>query len=170
MDGLKEKTAINYGYLLLPFAFLLHNFEEILGIEEWLKKIPLPVDPIVSTKQFAIAAVIFTIIGFLATFSKIFFKTDKKYDFLMTAFAGMIFLNVFFPHLIATIAYGTYAPGVLTAVFINLPLTLYIFFANIKTENLTLNQTVNFIIIGGLVGVCIIPPLLKMGEILAQIF
>lgn len=167
MDGLKEKTTINYAYLLLPFAFLLHNLEEIPGMEEWSKKISLPINLFVSTKQFAIAAVIFTIIGFLLTFSKIFFKTDKKYDFLMTAFAGMIFLNVFFPHLIATIVYGTYAPGILTAVFINLPLTLYIFFANIKTENLTLNQTVNFIAVGGLVGVFVAFVLLKVGEFLA---
>ncbi|MDQ3750400.1 MAG: hypothetical protein M3367_15505 [Acidobacteriota bacterium] len=83
----------------------------------------------------------------------------------MTAFAGIIFLNVFFPHLIATIAFGIYAPGVITAVIINLPLTLHIFFANIKSGNLTLKQTESLILSGGLVGIFLAFMLLKIGEI-----
>ncbi|MDQ6788619.1 MAG: HXXEE domain-containing protein [Acidobacteriota bacterium] len=166
MDEIDDKI-INRLYFLLPFVFSFHNFEEVLGMEAWSKKLPLPIHPVVTTKQFAVGAVLITVIGFLITFSKSFFKSKKSYNFLMTAFAGMIFLNVFLPHLLATIVFGGYAPGVVTALLINLPLTLYISLVNIKSGNLTLKQTISFILYGGLVGVPLAFLLLKIGEILS---
>lgn len=166
MDEQSDKT-INRLYFLLPFAFSIHNFEEVLGMEAWSKKLSLPFHPTVTTKQFAIGAVIITIIGFLITFSGRFFKSRESYNLLMTAFAGMIFLNVFLPHLLATAVLAEYTPGVLTALLVNLPLTLYIFFVNIKNRNLTPKQTVNFILCGGLAGAPLAFLLLKIGEILS---
>jgi hypothetical protein len=152
MDKPDKQLNISRAYFLLPFAFLFHNLEEALAMEAWSQKMLSPVQPPVTSKQFAVAAVMITLVGFAAFFSKFFLKSSEKYDFLMTAFAGMIFLNAFFPHLVGTIVFGMYVPGILTALFINLPLTLYIFFANIKNRNLTAGQTVFLILCGGLVG------------------
>lgn len=40
---------------------------------------------------------------------------------------AMVLLNVFLPHLLATVALRAYTPGVLTALALNLPFTAYLF-------------------------------------------
>jgi hypothetical protein len=160
-----KKVNISRAYFLLPFAFLFHNLEEALAMEAWSKKMISPIQPTVTSRQFAVAALMITLIGFAVAGSKFFLKSNRKYDFLMTAFAGMIFLNVFFPHLVGALAFGQYVPGVLTALFMNLPLTLYIFFANIRSGALTPKQTSLLILCGGLAGAALAFSLLKLVEV-----
>ncbi len=46
--------------------------------------------------------------------------------------AAVLLINVFVPHLPAAVLLGGYAPGVVTAVVVNLPLTVLILFASVK--------------------------------------
>ncbi|NWJ52203.1 MAG: HXXEE domain-containing protein [Bacteroidetes bacterium] len=154
---------------LLPFAFLLHNIEEGYGMEEWGKPIPSPIHTTVTTQQFIIAVTLFTVLGFIVIFVKSFYKSDKQFNYVATGFAGMLFLNVFFPHLIGTISFSRYVPGVITALFINLPLTAYILFKTFTINKLNLKEIVISSVIGALIGIMLVFIFLEAGSIISNI-
>ena len=137
---------MNKMYRILPYLFLLHNAEEAVFIEHspvksWLgENVQL---------QFAIAVSLFTILAFVVC--EITRKT-RHYDYIMTAFAGMLFLNVFFPHLISAVVLGCYTPGVVTAVFIILPATSQILWNNYRKAIFSKRQFGISIISGAVFG------------------
>jgi hypothetical protein len=108
--------------MLLPFAFALHNLEEVLGMEKWTKSVPEYIHKPVTTRQLGIAVLLFSILGFVVTLTKSFYQTEQYYYFVIAGFAGMLFLNVFLPHLTATVFLKKYSPGVISGLLINLPL------------------------------------------------
>ncbi|MDW7694580.1 HXXEE domain-containing protein [Flammeovirgaceae bacterium SG7u.111] len=151
---------------LLPFAFALHNLEEVFGMEKWTKSIPPSFHKPVITKQFAIAVSLFTLLGFISVYADGLYPSESLYYWVIAGFAGMILLNVFFPHLIATIYLKKYAPGVITGILINLPLALFILLELEKENLLTQSQLIVAIVSGGLVGVILAFVFLKIGNIL----
>ena len=68
--------------------------------------------------------------------------------YLISGYALAMLLNVVFPHLIATIALKRYAPGLLTAILLNLPVTLSLLHYAIVNEYIGLKT---FYIIGPVV-------------------
>lgn len=120
---------------LLPFAFALHNIEEVFGMEKWTKSIPPFIHKTVTILQFGIAVGLFTILGFIITFAPIYSQAEICYWYIVAGFSGMLLLNVFMPHLIATIYLRRYAPGVITGVLINLPLTTIILWRSMFYKN-----------------------------------
>lgn len=158
------ELTLNTLITLLPFAFALHNFEEVLGMEKWTKSVPTFIHKPVTTRQFGIAVTLFTILGFIITFSKGLYLSEKYYLTFITGFTGMLFLNVFFPHLLATIYLRKYAPGVITGVFINLPLTIAILFLVNDSRILSLGRIVILVITGGLIGIILAFILLEIGK------
>lgn len=149
---------------LLPFAFALHNFEEVLGMEKWTKSIPTFIHKPVTTRQFGIAVALFTILGFIITFSKGLYLSEKYYFTFITGFTGMLFLNVFFPHVLATIYLRKYAPGIITEIFINLPLTMAILLLVNDSKILSQGRIVLLVITGGLIGIILAFIFLKIGK------
>ena len=160
---------INNLYLLisiLPFAFALHNIEEVFGMEKWTKSIPSFIHQPVTTRQFAIAVGLFTLLGFVIILTKNYYQTEMQYLYMVSGFAGMLFLNVFIPHLIATIYLKKYAPGAITGLLINLPLTTIILCTIIKSQKLTIIQVSISVIIGGIIGIVLAFSFLKIGKII----
>ncbi len=150
---------------LLPFAFAFHNIEEALTIAQWSISNPNFYKVPVSTKQFLIAVGIFTIIGFLITFSIKKRLTEKHYYLIISGFSGMIMMNVFFPHLLGFIYTKNYTPGLVTGLILNLPLTIYILNSLIKTKRVLLKQMTLSIIIGCLSGSILAFLFLKIGKL-----
>lgn len=159
------KITLEKAVALLPFAFMLHNCEEAWGISKLSKPISFPILQGVTPFQFDIAVTLFTVLGFVIIFLKDFYKSEKQYTYVATGFTGMLFLNIFFPHLSATILFGKYAPGVITALFINLPLTGYILFNMFKTNKLNLKEIITSSTIGALIGIILVFIFLKFGNI-----
>jgi hypothetical protein len=143
-----QTKYLNKSILLLPFAFALHNLEEALTIAKWSISNPNFYKAPVSTKQFLIAVILFTILGFLVTFSKRLYFAERYYYFVITGFAGMIMMNVIFPHLLGGIYLKKYTPGLITGLVINLPLTIYILMSLIKTNKVKIKQMILFTITG----------------------
>lgn len=149
---------------ILPFAFAIHNLEEVFGMEKWTSSIPHFIHKPVFTKQFTIAVGLFTILGFTLTLTRNFYQTETQYLTVITAFSGMLFLNVFFPHLIATIYLKKYAPGIISGLIINLPLTTLIIRGIYHSQKLSTGQIFFYGIIGGLSGVALAYIFLKIGK------
>ena len=94
------------------------------------------------------------------------YVTDNQFAFIITGFAGMLFLNIFLPHLISTLLFKQYASGIITGILINLPLTRYILRTTFKMQKLNIKQIITTSIVGVLVGIVLAFTFLKIGETL----
>lgn len=121
---------------LLGVAILLHNLEEGLTADGYLlrgaalvQQLPLLQGrvPVISLNQLYLALVIVTVVPILILAWATTGPRRPHKQYIVAMLASALFWNVFLPHVPATIAFGGYAPGVVTAVAINLPLTLYFF-------------------------------------------
>jgi Na+(H+)/acetate symporter ActP len=159
-------TNLDLLILILPYAFVLHNLEELISMEKWSKSIPKSIHPPVTTAQFSVAITLFTLLGFVVVLSKDYYPSEEIYILFVSGFAGMLFLNTFFPHLIATIYLRKYAPGVITGLLINTPLTaiiLWLIYDNQLISNLQITLSV---LIGGFTGATLAFFFLKIGNLL----
>lgn len=118
--------------LALLGALALHNLEEGLAyallrgqMEAMLRAYGLAwwrPEPIV----FALALTFLTLaIGALAAWAATGVSTPAKVSALR-AVAIVLLVNVLLPHLPAAWAFGGYAPGVVTAVLVNLPVSIWV--------------------------------------------
>ncbi len=149
---------------ILPIAFAIHNLEEIFGMEKWTNSIPAYIHAPVTTRQFAIAVALFSVVGFVIIFTKNHFPSEEFYMKIISGFAGMLFSNVFFPHIIATIFLKKYAPGVISGILINLPLSSIILYSIFYHNLLTSKQILISVFIGGLSGIILAFIFLKVGK------
>ncbi len=111
--------------LITPVIFTIHNIEEALSMAEWSVSVPSMIHPPVFSEQFAAAVAMLSILGFAVTALAWYLETGKYYIPIMNAFCALMFLNAFFPHILATVLYQKYAPGVISSLLINLPFTGY---------------------------------------------
>jgi len=153
---------------LLPVAFALHNLEETMGMEKWTHSLKSPLIGTVTTLQFGTAAAIFTVLGFTIIPGRDFIGNESVYFRIVAGFTGMLCLNVLFPHVLASLYYRRYAPGVFTAVLINLPLTLAILFRMHVAGTLPLSELIKSVVIGGFIGIMLAFTFLRFGKMLTR--
>lgn len=117
---------------LLFAAVLLHNFEEALtfgssraaatrAMERIWPGVELP-----STASFQIALLVLTTIAAAARAWSAITEHGQAAWLVLRSIAWILLLNVLLPHAPAAITLKGYAPGVITAVAVNLPLSLWI--------------------------------------------
>lgn len=105
--------------LLFLFGYSLHNLEEALWLPAWSKYAERFHAPVQSA-VFHFALIIVTAEAFLIAALRFAFP-DSPATTVFYGFVCMMVLNVFFPHLLATIALRRYAPGLITGLTLNLP-------------------------------------------------
>lgn len=121
-------------HILFLLGFTIHNIEEIMLFPKWNtqnKKFSRNI----SVHQFKFAAIVITVIGYLLFAQYLFLY--PKYNFskiLYLSFVAMMILNVVFPHLLATIITKKYAPGLASAILLNLPLGMYVLIKNTNIQ------------------------------------
>jgi len=120
-----SKTA--YYWIYLVIAWSIHNLEEFLTMSKWLglNESWLPVTKFiqVSTLQqsFPIGIIIVTLLLFIIPILAI----CKNWDNRVLGIVSGIFLVNAIEHILATIIFLDYSPGVITALIINLPLSVF---------------------------------------------
>lgn len=112
---------------LVPFFFALHNLEEAPFMADWSKQLPIKIHPTVSTRQLAIAVTILTATGFLLTYLGVEYLANRTGYLPVLGIQAILLFNTFVPHLVATIRFCKYSPGVVSAVLITIPFSLYLF-------------------------------------------
>lgn len=154
MDSLKAVK-------ILPFAFAVHNFEEAWTIcdKGFMHYNPL----VVNAMQFIVAVSLFTILGFILVFGKKFYKSAKHYQYAVTGFSGMLFLNVFFPHVFSAIYLQNYTPGLISASTIIFPLSGSILWRIFKSKIFTNMQFAKIIFFSGIAGIVLVAVFLGIG-------
>jgi hypothetical protein len=131
---------------LLGAAIFLHNLEEGLTIDRYLlrstallQQIPLLRGrvPLVSLNQLYVGLVIVTVVPILIIAWATTGANRPYKRYVVAMIAAALLWNVFLAHVPATILFGGYAPGVVTAALINLPLTLYLFWRTRRENQLS---------------------------------
>lgn len=114
---------------LVPVFLTIHNLEEAAVMPAFIEKRNASVPgslrefiPPVTYKQFLIALVIITIIPCIVA---LFWMTRRWAIYLLVGFQVVMLINVFAHTLMALFLRG-YAPGLITALIINLPFSLYL--------------------------------------------
>ncbi len=151
---------------VLPFAFIAHNTEETLGMEKWSKEIPFYFHESVTTAQFAIAVILLSILALGIIFGKRWYASKKLYMHVISGFSGLLFLNVFFPHVLLTFVLSKYSPGVYSAILMILPLTIYILTHLYRAGIISFRRIVINSLIGSAIGIPLVFAFLKIGELL----
>ena len=131
----------------LVFAFLaLHNLEEALTMRAYLPRIskllrehaPASLVPALPTPaQFYAALVGATLIPLLLVAFATNGKPTQLKSYLVALVQAQVCLNVFVPHVPAAFALGGYAPGLVTALLINLPFSVYFFRRSLGDQRVT---------------------------------
>jgi hypothetical protein len=133
---------------LLPFAFVVHNAEETWTIGQMGSIGPFAA----MLPQFIIAVGLVTLLGFAI----VFLHGWRGWNYAVTAFAGALFLNVFFPHILAAVWYGRYMPGLVSAMVLILPLTAAILWKIRKAGWFPPRRFWLTILSGGVAGVVVV--------------
>lgn len=125
---------------LVPVFFMLHNMEEAPFMEQWSKRLPIKIHPTVTTSQFVIAVVFLTVTGFIVTFASLTWLPTSTGYLLILSMQAVLFVNAFVPHLLATLRFRLYSPGVVTAVLITIPFSIYLFQRALREQVLSWSQ------------------------------
>ena len=107
---------------LFPLAVSLHNLEEGLGFPHYATKFK-PWQH-VGVRAFRFALVVLAVLAFVTARLAELGGPRSVGTYLHAGYMLAMLLNVFFPHLAASLALRRRMPGVITAVLIILPLTL----------------------------------------------
>ena len=124
---LLDHLSIDQLLWLVPVFFTLHNLEEAPFMAGWSKRLPIQVHPTVTTRQFTIAVIFLTISGFLITYYGVGYLHNPTGYLLVLGIQMILFFNAFLPHIGTTIRFRMYSPGIVTAVLITLPFSIYLF-------------------------------------------
>ena len=122
-----EKKTKKY-WIYLVIAWCIHNLEEALTMSNWLgineTKLPYAKFIPISTMQqsLPIALIIATLLLFLIPILVIYKKWDNR---IFGVVLGICLINAI-GHILTTIVFEGYSPGVITAIILNLPLSVFI--------------------------------------------
>jgi Protein of unknown function with HXXEE motif len=120
---------------LIPIVLTLHNIEEALTMPRWVmanlplikENLPITIDLQFSPAQLLFSLLIATVVPVVATMVCINGERRSVKLHLLFLLQAIVLLNVFIPHIAASIRMRQYNPGVVTAVCVNLPFSLYFF-------------------------------------------
>ena len=124
---MNKPNTIRY-WIYLVIAWNIHNLEEALTVSKWYESnvtnLPITEYVQISTIQqiFPIALIIATLLLFLIPILAIY----KKWDIRLLGIVSGIFLVNAIQHILTTVVFWGYSPGVITAFIINLPLSIFL--------------------------------------------
>jgi hypothetical protein len=117
-------------FTALIAAFLLHNVEEAIFICRYPVENQFPFIQPASCSQFMVSVSILSAAGLAAFIIAMRSKKYPVYNFISTGLAAALLLNVLMPHLFLAIYTLHYTPGLVTAILLNLPLSLMVLIKN----------------------------------------
>lgn len=153
-------------------AFMLHDLEEIIFVESWIKKhkqqvmhkVPMRVskqlDKVlnITSGQFAVAV----LLEFIVFIPFTYLAAEQGSYFIFLAINTLLLLHVF-THVGQSLYLKQYTPGVVSAVIVTLPYTLYLFHQLLSEQLVTWTEILLSIPVGFLV-----VPLVLLGHELGK--
>jgi hypothetical protein len=112
---------------LVPVFFTLHNIEEAPFMAKWSKRLPVKFHSSLTTPQFVVAVTFLTLVSYILTYASLAWLPASPGYLIILGMQMILFVNAFVPHLATTIRFRLYSPGVVTAVLITVPFSVYLF-------------------------------------------
>lgn len=145
---------------LFIVVFVLHDLEEIIWVETWIKKnkdrvihevpkrLKKPINKMfnITSGQFAFAV----LIEFIVFIPFTYIAAEHESFFVFLSFNSLFLLHVF-THLGQSLYLKMYTPGVVSAVICVLPYTLYMFYRMLSEELVTWSEVLLSVPVGLLV-------------------
>jgi hypothetical protein len=122
---------------LFPVALTLHNLEEYFWMPGFWQKQGLHIW--VTAGEFRAFLIGLTLFGFLVTYWSVHGGKRTASAYLFVALVLTMLLNAFW-HLGVTFWFRSYTPGIVTALFINLPINIYLLGRAIREQFIGLPQ------------------------------
>ncbi len=117
-------------FTALITAFILHNIEEAVTICSYQVKNPFQTFQPASCKQFLVAVSLLSVAGLSAYIFAMKTRNQAIYYFISTGMAATLLLNVFLPHVLVAVYTFQYTPGIVSALILNLPLSILVLTKN----------------------------------------
>jgi hypothetical protein len=150
---------------LFALAVTVHNLEEAIFLPAWSRRAGRWHIQ-VGEPEFRFAVVVLTLFAYL--FAWLVEKGSEIGVYLLSGYALVMFLNVFAPHLFATIVLRRYAPGTATALFFNLPITFCLLRSAFEEHHISIASFAWTGAIAVIGGVALIPALFAVGRALGR--
>jgi hypothetical protein len=106
---------------LFALGVLAHNAEEALFLPQWSASAGRW-HPLVAAAEFQFAVAVLSLAVIFCAWAASTGGARSLGAYLLTGYALAMVINVFVPHVLASLALRTYAPGTATALAFNLPL------------------------------------------------
>jgi len=119
-------AAFRRSQWLFPIATTAHNLEEAIWLPRFVaahaSELPWHVEP----GQFRFGLVVLTVAAWIVTYFSWRRGRQTWWAYMLFGYIVAMLVNVFVPHIPAAIVFGGYAPGVVTAVVVNLPVMAFL--------------------------------------------
>jgi len=118
---------------LFPVAITIHNIEEAIWLPAWSMQHALKFQRPVGKFEFRFAVLVLTVAAYLLAWLSVAGGAQSLATYLYCSYICAMFLNVF-THLLAAIVTKRYAPGLATALLLNLPVTAFLLWLAIRNN------------------------------------
>lgn len=122
---------------LVPVLFAVHNAEEAPQMERWMHRLPPGLYRRVTTRQFALAVCLLTVLVAALTAIAASFPDSAVATHMVLGAQAAIFVNVLLPHVLATLRYRLYSPGLVSGLLLNVPFSLVLFGRALEERRVT---------------------------------
>ncbi len=158
----------------IPLLLLMHNAEEALTMPQWISvhldllRVNYPIFEHVqfSTPQLYLSLALITVIPLIISLRCISGELTKRSIMTLMILQSIIFWNALVPHLLGSYLLQMYNPGVVTALFCNIPFTFYLGTMLVK-EKITDNVQLRNAAVAGLL---IYLPVVYLNHLTAHFF
>ncbi len=149
--------------VVFMLCLTLHNIEEALWWTDWQIKTFPNSRRIPKKRHFIFATLGITIFGCLTAGFYLLIPDNQFWGFAFVGFVGAMLINAVIPHLVCTVKYQRYCPGVLTGCLLIIPLHLTILHRAVITH-LKVSEIVVSSLVVGAVLLGLIPFLIWSGN------
>jgi Protein of unknown function with HXXEE motif len=149
-------------------VFALHNLEEAPGMAAWSSRLPGRWPPPVTTRQFAIAVGLLTLLMAAVAAWAYLAPAQLAAQMALGALQAAVFVNVFTPHLVMFLRLRRYNPGLVSAVCLSLPFSLFFFRQALAVGWLSATGLAVLLLLAPLVMLASIVASLRLGALLAR--
>jgi len=167
LDG---QLSLNLVIWAFPVAFLLHDLEEIFTMERFSRenreRFPKFLRNIaaITTRQFTLAVGVLLVLTLLASYLAT--RPQRQMDLFTIGLA--IFLVHILGHVAQTVFFRGYTPGLITALLVVLPYSLYGFHRLFTANLIGGDSFTTYILVGALLFVPLILAASQLGKLLAR--
>jgi len=136
--------------VIFLLCLTLHNIEEALWFTDWRTK-NMPNKRKAYKKEYFIFAVLgVTILAYLFVGLFVFFPNNVYLEYIFIGFVGAMLVNAIIPHLLLTITYRKYCPGLFTGCCLLIPFNIVILLKAASKNIGILEMIISTFIIGAI--------------------